>query len=237
MNNARDGTTFGSWLGVLALALVWPRARARRPWSRSASFDRPGLRHLRAQRLRPPARGRAGRDGSSSPDGGVVHHRTSRSEDLVAVGCERGPALGRAGTGLRDQRAALRLLHRTTDGRPADRRVHAPRPARCRSRPAAPVLTIEHPTERQPQRRPASVRPRRLPLHRAPATGAASATRPATPRTWTRCSARSCGSTRSGDRHRPYTIPAGNPFVGGRRAPTRSGATGCATPGASRSTG
>ena len=91
---------------------------------------------------------------------------------------------------------------------------------------------------RQPQRRHARLRARRLPLRRRSATAAAAAIRRATPRTSTRCSARSCASTSTDRRRavRPLRDPVDNPFVGERRRATRSGRTACATRGASRST-
>ena len=62
------------------------------------------------------------------------------------------------------QRPLLRRLHR--QGRRRHPRRRDAGPGR-RRRPRAPhVLTIPHPTRPEPQRRPAPVRPRRLPLHR-----------------------------------------------------------------------
>ena len=48
----------------------------------------------------------------------------------------------------------------------------------------------------------------------APVTAAAAATPTSTARTSTRCSARSCASTRRRRRRLPYTIPSDNPFFG-----------------------
>ena len=58
-----------------------------------------------------------------------------------------------------------------------------------------PVLWIEHSSQTQPQRRPAPVRPRRLPLRGHRATAAAGTTSTTTPRTSARCWASCCGST------------------------------------------
>ena len=66
----------------------------------------------------------------------------------------------------------------------------------------------------EPQRRRRRDRPRRRCSTSASATAGAAATRCATGRTSTRCSARSCASTRAVTASAPYTIPTDNPFVG-----------------------
>ena len=75
-------------------------------------------------------------------------------------------AVGRGRARLRDVREVLRLLHGQRRRHP-DRGVHAL--ARPRPRPRIPprrrtVLTIEHSSESEPQRRPAALRAGRLPV-------------------------------------------------------------------------
>ena len=89
----------------------------------------------------------------------------------------------------------------------------------------------------QPQRRPAAVRPRRLPLHRHRRRRRPRRSRERPGRS-SRCSASSCASTRG--RARPGLRTRCRPATrspGRRRPPTRSGATACETRGASPSTG
>ena len=99
------------------------------------------------------------------------------------------------------------------------------------------MLTIPHPDQSQPQRRPTPVRPRRDTSTSAPATAAAEATR-------TAAAQNLAGPARQDPPHRsaasgaqPYTVPAEQPVrrPGPVRCP-RSGRTACATRGASRST-
>ena len=125
---------------------------------------------------------------------------------------------------------------------PASTSTRSPRTARVDAG-VAPTGPRPGPAAGEPQRRRARVRTRRAALPRArrrrrrPATRAPGTRRAATASRSARCSARSCGSTRPRAAGSAYTVPADNPFVGhGRRAARRSGPTGCATRGASRST-
>ena len=99
------------------------------------------------------------------------------------------------------------------------------------------LLAVEQPV-RQPQRRRARVRARRLPLHRPGRRRRRRRPGGQRPGHRRRCWARSCASTPTAPTGgHAYGIPADNPFAdgAGRRAP-RSGSTGCATRGASPST-
>ena len=89
----------------------------------------------------------------------------------------------------------------------------------------------------QPQRRPAPVRPRRLPLHLARRRRRRRRSRSKTARTPSVLLGKILRIDPAPGAEAPaYSIPAGNPFAGDRRAAPRSGPTGCAIPGASPST-
>ena len=130
---------------------------------------------------------------------------------------------------------ALRQLHQ-------HRRRHACRRsipfANGNAATCAPSACIARgrPALRQPQRRPARLRARRL-LYIGLGDGGSGGDPTATARTSTRCSARSCASTRRPTARPPYTDPGRQPVrrPERRRAP-RSGTTACATRGASAST-
>ena len=123
-----------------------------------------------------------------------------------------GAALGRLRSRVRAEPALLRLLHDRNgdievDGSSASARTRAS--ARRGSR--RKVIRIPHPANRQPQRRPAPVRPRRdaLPRHRRRRRRRRPARQRPEPRTC--CSASCCGSTR---RRARLPVPEDNPFVG-----------------------
>ena len=146
---------------------------------------------------------------------------------------------GPARPGVRPgRRPRLRRLHRpstatrTIDEYPVDRRRHV-RPATRRA-----TVLVDRPAVRQPQRRRRRVRARRAALHRHGRRRRGRRPRAAGHRPRRRCSASSCASIRRRPAAEPYTVPADNPFVGDAgRARRRSGRSGCATRGASRSTG
>ena len=156
----------------------------------------------------------------------------SGSTTTASAACCRSPSprtTGSPGASTSTTRKAMA----TTSGR-VQALPQAPDP-RDRLLRAAEVLVIPHPDDLQPQRGPAPVRARRLPLHRDRRRG------------------------RSGDpddnaadlhgllgkllridprkrRGRRYTVPARNPYVGASRPERDLRATGCETRGGSRST-
>ena len=106
-----------------------------------------------------------------------------------------------------------------------------PGPVRCGLPPSAPV---HRPALRQPQRRRTVPSGRTATCTSPWATAAPAATRTTTARTWTRCWARSCGSTSTARRRRDVRHPARNPFADARRHADEIWLTpACATPGAS----
>ena len=124
-------------------------------------------------------------------------YRSARSTRRCSTSAtsSRVPAASRACWASRsraDGSHALRRLHRP-------RRRHARRRVRDgRRRPADPasqreLLVVDQPFA-EPQRRPACVRPRRLPLHRARRRRQRRRPAAATARTSARCSGRSCAS-------------------------------------------
>ena len=136
--------------------------------------------------------------------------------DQVPSDGEQRAALDGLRSRLRDQQALLRLLQRRRDRRHQGRRVPGQR-RRHRGRPLDAAADHHGPAPwlRQPQRRPAAVRPRRLPLHRHRRRRRRRRSGRQRPEPGRRCSARSCGSTPTRRRPAPgYTIPPDNPFVG-----------------------
>ena len=158
--------------------------------------------------------------------------------DLTAAGLRRRgarPAVDGLRAGLRDVGPLLRLPHRSRR-RPDRRRVPAGVGRERRSGQPA-----RGPRDRALGRRPtttaASSRSARTATCTSPpATAAAATTRSRTGRTSASCSARSCASTRGRRAARPMpSRPTTRSSA--RAAPRRrSGPTGCAIPGASRST-
>ena len=130
------------------------------------------------------------------------------------------------------ERPALRLL-RHQRRRPGDRGV--PAGLRQQRRPLErPAGADDQPPRRvEPQRRPAPVRPRRLPLHRHRRRRGRRRPRRLRPGHRRACSARSSGSTRARAAATPTARPAPTRSSATRDA-TRSTRSGCATRSASR---
>ena len=160
--------------------------------------------------------------------------RSSRRRAWRTTGCTRWPSRP-----ISRPPAASTSATPARGGRPARRRVHRER--RQRQPGDAAAGTGVRPQRHTSLRRTTRVRARRLPLRlhgrqRPRAVGAWGRPRRATARAWRPCTERCSGSIRgsrgrSPTRSRPTTRSSGWP------GSTRSGATGCATPGASRSTG
>ena len=175
---------------------------------------------------------RAIRDGQAASTRPVLDLSDRVSQAAASRACSGSPS-----------RPTARALRRTTPTTTATPRSTS---TRCAAGVADPSTRRDCSSRRaaaaEPQRRSARVRSRRLPLprarrrrrrrrRRAPATR-----RAATASRSTRCSARSCASTRRRRGRPPYTVPADNPFVGTATRGPRSGRTACATRGGSRST-
>ena len=142
------------------------RQGRRRQGRRRAEAGRP----LPAADLRRRGAGRKGRvrGRAARPDQGAAQGQEAdlpRHPRRGAAGRRAGPALGRLRSRLPAERIALRLL-RQQRRRPRDRGV--PAGLRHQRRPLErPAGADDQPPRRvEPQRRPAPVRPRRLPLHR-----------------------------------------------------------------------
>ena len=136
------------------------------------------------------------------------------------------------------ERPLLRLLHAHRRRRARHRRIPGLGRSECRRHRRNDAADDSASDQREPQRRHARVRAATATSTSASATAAPATTRRTTRRTSTCCSARSCASTSITPirRRHAYSSPADNPFVGQRRAATRSSRSGCAIRGASAST-
>ena len=130
----------------------------------------------------------------------------------------------------------LRLLHGARRGDQSSFRVPALERDRRRPRERARRDGHHPPDVLEPQWRPAPVRPRRLPVHRRPATAAGAGTRSKPARTRTRRLGKLLRIDPTPGNAGAYGVPSSNPSPGRPRAWTRSSRPGCATRGGSRST-
>ncbi len=156
---------------LLLLALGVP-APAAPPGDRAHAgrlrVRRPGLRDERQGRQRTPVRRRADRQDRVVKNGVLLSTPFIDLTSLVVQGRRAGRPRSRLPSELQVERAVLRVVHPDRWRPRVDPATRSRRPtATSRSAPArARIITIDHPTIRQPQRRDDRVRASRLPVHR-----------------------------------------------------------------------